>query len=253
MKKSAMSVLTVLIATLSLGGLAAAEGVGVDVSIDYFSKYVWRGQLINDDGAIQPGIELSFDKLTLGIWGNVDITDYSDNEWEFTEYDYYADYTTTITDGIDLSLGVINYYFPSIDQTTELYAGVTFTEVPLSPSITWYNDVDSVEGSYISFGVGHTVDEIASLDESTPIAMEIGASLGWGSKSYNKYYWGGPADSSSLNDLTLSVAFPFSLGSWTVTPSANYVTLVDSDVKDSDAFDTASDYFFTGIGLSTSF
>ena len=186
------------------------------------------------------------------------MTDYSDNEWEFTEYDYYADYTTTIAEGIDLSVGVINYYFPSVDQTTELYAGLTLTEVPLSPSVTWYNDVDSVEGSYISFAVGHSVDEIASLDESTPIGMEIGASVGYGSKSYNKYYWSNDDtayvhDDAGMNDLSISVAFPFSLGSWTVTPSINYVTLLDSDVRESDNYHSSSDYLFSGIGLSSSF
>ena len=250
MKKSAMSVLAVLVAALSLGGVAWAEGegIGLDVTADFYSKYVWRGQLINDDFAFQPGVSMTFDKLTLGIWGSVDMTDYSDNEWEFIEYDYYLDYTTTVAEGIDLSVGVIEYYFPSGDDTQEIYAGLAF-DMPLSPSVTIYNDVDEVNGSYVSFAVGHTVENLFD----TEVPMEIGASLGWGSKSYNKAYWGAPADNSGLNDLTINVAFPIAMGSWTFTPSVNYVTLLDSDVRKTDAFDTSSDYFFTGFGLSTSF
>lgn len=207
---------------------------------------------MNDDYAFQPGISMTFDKITLGIWGSVDMTDYSDNEWEFIEYDYYADYTTAIAEGVDLSAGVIQYYFPSGEDTTEIYVGLAF-DLPLSPSVTLYNDVDEVNGTYISFAVGHTIEEIAKLSEDISVPMEIGASLGWGSESYNKAYWGAPADDSGLNDLSVSLAFPIGLGSWTFTPSVNYVTLLDSDVRKTNAYYSSSDYFFTGLSLSTSF
>lgn len=229
-----------------------AAGIGVDVSLDFFSKYVWRGQLLNDDYAFQPGVSVNFDKFTFGVWGSVDMTDYSDNEWEFIEYDYSLDYTTSIAEGIDLSVGVIAYYFPSLGDTQEIYAGLAF-DVPLSPSVTIYNDVDEINGSYVSFAVGHTFEEIAKLSEDVSVPMEIGASIGWGSKSYNKGYWGDVYDNSGLNDLAVGVAFPIGLGSWTFTPSINYVTLLDNDAKDSDAYSTSSDYFFTGLSFSTSF
>ena len=252
MKKSAMSVLAVMTAVLGLGGVALAEeapGLGFDVSLDFYSKYVWRGQLINDDIVMQPGISMTYDAFTVGIWGSVDTTDYSGNEWEFIEYDFYADYTTSLLEGVDLSLGVINYSFPSADDTTEIYAGLAF-DLPLSPSITIYNDVDQMNGSYVAFGAGHSVDELFSLSEDVPVGMEIGANLGWGSKSYNGWWGAGAVTSSALNDFTLNVSFPVSLGSWTVAPSVNYVTLVDSKVQDASAED---DYFFTGLSLSTSF
>ena len=83
--------------------------------------------------------------------------------------------------------------------------------------------------------------------------MEIGASIGWGSKSYNKGYWGDVYDNSGLNYLAVGVAFPIGLGNWTFTPSINYVTLLDNDAKDSDAYSTSSDYFFTALSFSTSF
>lgn len=255
MKKSALGVLVVLAVVVSFGGVALAEdspSIGFDVSADFNSKYIWRGQLLDDDYVFQPGISMTFGKFTAGIWGNLEMTDYNGNSGEFTEYDYSLDYTTSIADGIDLSLGVIEYYFPSGDDTQEIYAGLAF-DMPLSPSVTIYNDIDEVNGSYVSFAVGHTFEEIAKLSEETSIPMEVGASIGWGSESYNKAYWGAPADDSALNDLTVSVAFPIGLGSWTLTPSVNYVTLMDSDVKKTDAYSTSSDYFFTGISLSTSF
>lgn len=252
MKKSVLGLVIVVAAMCVSGTSFAMDGVGFGVSADFNSKYVWRGQLINDDYAFQPGISMTFDKFTAGIWGSLDMTDYTGNSGEFIEYDYSLDYTTTIAEGVDLSVGVINYYFPGLEDTTEIYYGLAF-DLPLSPSVTVYHDVDEIKGTYVSFGIGHSIEKIAELCPDTPVAMEIGASLGWGSKSYNKGYWGAPATGSGLNDLAVSVAFPFELGNWTISPSANYVTLVDKDVRKSDAFDTASDYFFTGISLSTSF
>lgn len=245
--------LWVIAAVIAVSSMAfAADGIGFDVTADIYGKYIWRGQNLNDDHAFQPGISMTIDKFTAGIWGSLDMTDYNGQSGEFIEYDYYLDYTTTIADGIDLSLGVIYYYFPGGEDTTEVYWGFAF-DLPLSPSVTVYHDVDEVEGAYVSFGVGHLFDKIAEIAPDVPVGMEIGASVGWGSDSYNTAYWGAPADDGALNDLAVSVAFPITLGDWTVSPSLNYVTLLDSDIRSTDAYDTSSDYFFTGISLSTGF
>jgi len=72
------------------------------------------------------------------------------------------------------------------------------------------------------------------------------------SATYDKYYWG--TDQSKLNDLTLSAFLPMeAAGGWTITPSLNYVTLVNDDLRDTDAYGTSSDFFFVGISLSKSF
>ncbi|MBL7215228.1 MAG: hypothetical protein ISS71_06075 [Phycisphaerae bacterium] len=255
MKRSVLGLL-VVVAAMSVNVTSfAMDGIGVDVSADFYNKYVWRGQVLNDDYAFQPGINITFDKFTAGIWGSLDMTDYGDNSGEFTEIDYSLDYTKAILESVDLSVGVIHYYFPSGEDTTEVYWGFAF-DLPLSPSVTVYHDVDDVKGTYVSVGVGHSIEKIAELCPETPIGMEISASLGWGSESYNKTYWNNvvQVDESALNDLAVSVAFPVVLGNWTVTPSFNYVTLMDSEVRKSDAYNgTSSDYFFTGISLSTSF
>jgi hypothetical protein len=51
-----------------------AAGFGVDVTIDFYSKYVWRGQNLVDDWVLQPGVSSTFGNFTLGVWGNVDMT-----------------------------------------------------------------------------------------------------------------------------------------------------------------------------------
>ncbi len=248
----------VILSTLVCGsGIVFAEdkvGFEVEAMVDYFGKYIWRGQNLNDDPVFQPSISASYADLTATIWGSFDLTNYTGNSGDFYELDYSLDYSGSLPgfEGVDYSIGVIYYDFPgsAIKDTTELYWGLAL-DLPLSPSITVYHDVDESEGSYVSLGFGHSIDKIAELSPDLPIGMEIGASLGWGSGSYNKYYWG--TDQSKMQDLTLSASFPMEIAGWTVAPSLNYITLLSDDIRATDINRTESDYFFAGVSLSKSF
>lgn len=222
----------------------ASEGIGLDLTLDFNSKYIWRGQNLSDDWVMQPGASFGFGDFTLGVWGNVDITNDNDYEWEFTEVDYYIDYSASLAEGIGFSLGYIYYDFPAPGgSTNEVYGGLSFDTV-LDPSVTWYYDFDYANGSYIALGLGHTV----ALSDTSPLSLDLGLNLGWADSNYNDAYWG--VDSSGFNDLTLSAGIPIEIGSWTVTPMVNYAMLIDSDVRDAAS---ESDNFYGGIGLSTSF
>jgi len=191
----------------------------------------------------------------------VDTTKINGNNGEFIEHDWSLDYSGDVpfdvpfVEGVGFSTGVINYYFPSGEDTTEVYLGFGF-DLPLSPSVTVYWDVDDIKGTYASFGIGHSIEKVAELSPDMPIGMDIGLSLGWGSASYNKGYWSTDTksiSSSKLNDLALSLSFPVEIGGWAVAPSLNYVTLMNGSIRETDAFNQASDYFFAGIGVSKSF
>ncbi len=71
---------------------------------------------------------------------------------------------------------------------------------------------------------------VAELGPDMPIAMDIGASLGWGSGSYNKSYWSGGSGvtSSKLNDLVLSVAFPVEIAGFAKPDDDRLKSLVES-------------------------
>jgi len=120
----------------------------------------------------------------------------------------------------------------------------------LSPSITVYHDVDEAEGIYASFGISHSFEKIGTIGDIL-VGMELGAAVGWGDSDYNTYYWS--IDDDCFNDLSVSVAFPIQIGGWAFSPSINYVTLLDSDLRKSDVYAKKSDSFFTGLSLSTSF
>ncbi|MBN1456217.1 MAG: hypothetical protein JW912_00010 [Sedimentisphaerales bacterium] len=238
----------------------SSSTLGVDFSVDYVGKYIWRGQNLQDDGAIQPSINLTYGNLTANVWGSVEMSSINNNSGEITEVDYTLDYSDAFPglEGVGYSIGVINYQFPNttVDDTTELYAGLSLDWL-FSPSLTFYRDVDEVKGgTYVSLGFSHSFDSIGEIVSGVPIGLDVSASLGWANKTYNKAYWtGGPGvNTSGMNDFVLSIAFPmeFSNG-WSLTPSLNYVTLMDGDIRDCNGFSEDDSFFFAGISLSKSF
>jgi uncharacterized protein (TIGR02001 family) len=247
----------VVVVALVLGGSSAAHGedtVGFEVTSDFYGKYIWRGQNLSDDPVFQPGLSASYGDLTVGIWGNMDLRNINGNSGDFSEVDYSIDYSTNLAslDGVSYSVGVIYYDFPgtTVSDTTEVYWGFSF-DLPLTPSVTVYHDVDEAEGSYVSLAIGHSFEKIFELGPDIPVGVEIGSSFGWASGSYNKYYWG--TDSSKFQDATFSVSFPMEIAGFTVVPSVNYVTLLSDTIRDTDAYRSESDYFYAGVSLSKAF
>ncbi len=236
-----------------VGTAGAAGPIDFEVTADFFGKYIWRGQNLSDDPVFQPGVTAAYGNFTFGVWGNMDTTTINGNSGDFSELDYSLDYSAPFPglEGIGFSVGVIYYDFPgtAVPDTTELYWGLNF-DLPLSPTITVYHDLDEAEGTYIAIGGSHAIEKLFEIGGTT-VGCEIGASLGLGSGSYNKYYWG--TDQWKSQDLAFSVGFPFELGPVTVNPSLNYVTLLSDDIRDADVYNDASDYFFAGVSLAYRF
>ena len=233
--------------------LKAEDEISVGTSADFLSKYVWRGQDLVDDWVLQPGASIGYKGITASFWGNLDLTDENGNQGEFSEIDLTLDYSGQVP-GIDLvsySLGVINYDFPAsgADDTWELYWGFGL-DVPASPSVTVYHDVDEVDGTYVSFGIGHSFENLFEIDSDIGVGLDLSASIGWGSASYNKFYWG--PDKSELNDLVLSAALPFEVAGFTITPKVNYITLMGEDIREPNTYGQ-NDMWIVGVGISKEF
>ena len=241
-----------------VAGTAAAEDkvVTVGVSADYYSKYIWRGQNVDNSSVLQPTISASAYGFTGSIWGNLDLTNKSktapDNAWEFSEYDWTLDYTNTIP-GIDWlsgSVGAIYYQFPNthVNSTTEIYTGLSLPKVPLTPSFKWYRDVDQIDGSYFQFGIGQLFDKLYVMNENCYCGLQLGASYGWGNAAYDKGYFG--VNSGQSNDLTLSAALCTQVYTWMIKPSINYSTMLGNSIRDAT---DKSDNLWVGLGISTTF
>jgi hypothetical protein len=178
-------------------------------STDYYSKYISRGQNVDNSGVFQPTVSAIAYGFTGSFWGNIDMTNKSktapDNAWEFSEYDWTLDYTAVIPDinWVSLSVGTIYYQYPNteLDPTTEIYTGFSLISIPLTPSFKWYRDVQEFKGSYFLFSIGHTIEKFYVINEKCCCGLQLGASYGWGNAAYDNGCFG--VNSGQSNDVTL--------------------------------------------------
>ena len=227
------------IATVLVAGAMvaqAAEGV-VDVSV--YSKYVWRGQVYNDEAVIQPSITVSTDYgLSFNTWGNFNTTDAvgEESDKEFNEMDLQVTYALPV-EAVDMEIGIAEYTYPhttwepeegvveSYPGTREVFFSVGVDKV-ISPSITVYYDFDEAEGFYAVAGLDHNI----GLIEDT-LDLDLGIFAGFASSDYNAYYFG--VDDDALNDGGVSLTLNYAVSD-ALSLSANfqYVKLLDSDIED---------------------
>jgi hypothetical protein len=254
MKQKNLMIFEVLVLIVSASTVFAGDGMKFEFTSDLFGKYIWRGQNLDDDPVFQPSFSGNYKGFTAGVWGNLELTNINGNSGDFSELDYSIDYSGDIPgiENVGFSVGAIYYDFPGtvVPATTELYWGINLYAL-LNPSVTFYHDIDEADGLYVLAEGKHCVEKICDFGPDVPVAMELGASYGWGDSSYNKYYWG--LDDGKSSDFMLSAVFPFEIGGWTINPSLNYVKLISNGIRNTNAYGTDDDFFFVGIGLVKSF
>jgi len=223
-----------------------------EISASYYNKYIWRGQNLNDTSVLQTNVSGSAYGFSGSIWSNIDLTNDSqsapDNAGEFSEIDYALDYSQSISK-VGVSLGVIHYLFPNtpFQSTTEIYGGVGF-DIPLAPAITWYRDVNAVDGSYIQITAGHTFEKIEAWSSGCDVGLSLSGSLAFAGSGYNSGYFG--INETKFNDLTFSIGVPFNLKHVTLTPSVSFSTMLDEQIGAA-TYERNNVWF--GLGLSKSF
>jgi len=225
-----------LIFVMGTAAMAQDEPVfSADISVDYATRYVWRGQQLTDGSVLQPGVAGSAYGFTGSIWANIDMVNvnYDDESGlggsgEFSEIDYALDYSGSIGDSpIGYSVGVIHYLFPqpALPSTTEIYFGAS-VDTLLSPFITYYRDVNNADAGYLQFGVGQSFEAEMAPDYS--VGLDLSASFGFGDSAYNNYYFG--VNGSKWNDLSVGIGVPFNLKHVSLTPSLNISTLLSDAI-----------------------
>ena len=198
--------------------------ITVDGSLDSYSQYIWRGWNLGNKVAMQPSLTLGFTEtgLSLNIWGSAAMMDRSepDNLKDFDELDFTLSYDRTLSEesGVGISLGYIQYTFPSVDSGThseEFYAGLSLDNAA-APSLTAYYDFGLAEAWYITFGIG---PEFA-LDTEGKASLGLGASVGLSDGT----------GSLAFNDVTFSASIGIAAGAFTISPVLGY-SYADKDVN----------------------
>jgi hypothetical protein len=232
-------------ALVVIGGLAgaesaAAQAIGADASL--FSSYVWRGLSLTNKPVLQPDVYVTFPagnaSITVGGWANIDLGKYDDPDddfsesgglsaFNFAEFDpwieasFPAGEKTTLTAGATAGL-------TSDANTVELYGKAAF-DVPLSPKIGIWYDVDKIKGAYFEGAISHT------LPASEKVSVVLGAIAGF---SAGQGVPDDPTSDESFNfadngftHLDLSAGVPFTAGVFSINPALHLVINGDDFVK----------------------
>jgi Bacterial protein of unknown function (Gcw_chp) len=251
----------VLGAALVVAGLvatalpAAAQTVGADLGL--FSSYVWRGLSLTNKPVAEPDIYVTFPagkaSITLGGWANIDLGKYDDPDndisesgglsgFNFAEFDPWADVSFPVGEKTTLTAGATAYIYPndltatsngglnSDANTVEIYGKAAF-DVPLSPKLAVWYDVDKIKGAYFEGSISHT------LPASEKVSVVLGALAGF-SAGQGEPDAAAIADGESFNfaddgftHLDLSAGVPFSAGVFSFTPALHVVINGDDATK----------------------
>ncbi len=239
---------TAALLTLVLGAATAAAMGPLDVSagVGVHSKYVWRGQIVTPEAVVQPELGLGLAGLSIGVWGNVDLTEVNGYETSLTETDWSVGYGFSLP-LVSFGVGFIYYDFPSRGplDTSELYVGGE-ADVLFSPHVWIYHDVDEIKGTYVTAG-GSWSRDLAETAE-----LKVGVDLGWSSEGMTRGYFG--VETAAASDVTIAAKVPWRVAPLvTVEPHVSWATLL-GDAKDAvAAADRDTDTVFFGVTARVSF
>jgi hypothetical protein len=265
---------TVLV--LATAPLCAVPGhaqttIGADLYL--YSSYVWRGSTLTNKPVAQPDLYVTFPlgkaSLTAGGWASIDLGKYDDpvndisesggsSSFNFAEFDWWGEVSypvgkTTLTGGVtgyiypnDVNAPNNAFLITKDFNTVEIYGKAAF-DVPLSPKLSIYYDVDKVNGAYFEGSVSH------SLQASEKVAVSLGATAGFnagqgvdaGDPSFNF------ADD-GFTHVDLSAGVPFTASAFTITPVIHLVLAGDDRDKITSPTETHDAKLWGGVSISWS-
>jgi uncharacterized protein (TIGR02001 family) len=234
---SILCLMTVLIMPATLFAEEAKPEASADIGV--FSKYIWRGFELSDDGlVIQPSATVGYKGFSLNLWGNLD-TNYMSDDAEFSETDMTLSYATDIGP-VALDVGYIYYALDGSD-TGEFYVSAGFGTL-LSPALSIYRDIDGFPGWYVNFGISH------SVEFGNGMSLDLAASVGYMDVDDTDYQ--------EMHDGFVSVGLTIPLGQYfSLSPSIAYSFGLSSEADL--AFETGpnneSDFLVGGVTISMAF
>jgi hypothetical protein len=230
-----------------LGAVPAQAQTTIGADLGLFSSYVWRGITYTNKPVIQPDLYLTIPvssaSITVGGWANIEpgsyngATDISENGSDgagLAEFDWWGEVGFPVGPKTTLTAGVTGYVFPNDDgftsdaNTIEIYGKAAF-DVPLSPKLAVWYDVDKIKGAYFEGSVAYSV--AASPKATIVLGALAGLNAGQGIPS-------DPLSTESFNfaddgftHLDLSAGVPFTAGPLSFAPALHFVITGDEATK----------------------
>jgi Bacterial protein of unknown function (Gcw_chp) len=246
MKRANVLGAALVVAGIVATAVPATAQVTIGADAGLFSDYVWRGITYTNKFVIQPDVYLSFPagaaSITVGGWGSIEAgkydgtTDISEgggnSSFDLTEFDWWAEIGYPYQKA-SFTLGATGYVFPNDfgftkdANTVEIYGKVGL-DVPLSPKLAVFYDVDKIKGAYFEGSISHTIQP-AEQKFSVVLGAAAGLSAGQGipnsgNDSFNFFDDG-------FTHLDLSAAVPFTAGPLSFSPAVHVVITGDEFTK----------------------
>ncbi|MCK4763540.1 MAG: hypothetical protein KAW12_15175 [Candidatus Aminicenantes bacterium] len=199
---------------------------GFSFQVDFVSRYIWRGFDLNPvhKPALQPQLTYAVGDsgFAVNLWCNFSFEDKNTDEVDFAfTYDFKTGENFALTVGLTSYNWVFIDGFKFKDDTTrEFFVSAGLPKALLSPTFTFYYDINLGDGLYAELALGH------SLPVNEKVAIELSGKLG-----YNAGQWLPDGADTGLSDLNFGAAVPFKIGKVTVTPYVNYTLVLLDFIK----------------------
>ena len=173
MKRKALFVFLAVIVFFT--AVAYAEEISGSANVTAVGRYLWRGQILNDEPAVQPQLVVDLNKFEVTYWGS--IPDETDLTIKFGDSLPFAEI-------VSLNGGFTSYMYhfapPGSKYSVEIFTGVS-VDTFLSPYLTFYYDTMQGNGGYAEIGVSQS-------HEVGPIEVNGSVSAGYNFGQYRETY-----------------------------------------------------------------
>jgi uncharacterized protein (TIGR02001 family) len=214
-----------LLGIILLFGAAGSHGqpagsdppLGVEIEAEVVSKYYWRGFNVTDDKpALQPGITLRHNPsgLWFNFWASLSLGNRPATR-DTDEIDVTLALDRLLGETATLTAGVIFYRYPRLsteeNSTEEVFAGISFPEIPIQLRILYFQDFGLGDGGYFEVGGLHGIGDLS-----------LAADLGIGASQYT--------GKKGFVDLVVGASYDVALGdSGFLSPFVRFAVVGDRD------------------------
>jgi hypothetical protein len=251
-----------LAVTLWAAPAVAQVTIGADAAFN--SAYNWRGLSLTNKPVIQPDLWLSAYGFTGGVWANVEPTKY-DGATDISEtggvrsgiaeIDYWVEYGRT-TGNVSWKAGWVAYTYnknnaglSDIYNTSEVYASASLGNLPFTPTLAAWYDIDNVKGLFIQPSVSYPVAVTPSLSINFTVTAGISAGQELNTSKLNEAY---NFAKSGLAHTDLGASTSFSAGPVSIAPQFHVQWCNDDIVKISSIGHSSDVKVWGGVTLSWS-
>lgn len=270
----------VLCAVMGLGGSIAraqqyeapkeeakeeAPAVTANFYVDFLNQYVWRGYALSDAQkgmVLQPSATVSYRGFSVNVWSNFDTNDRNpvrpENGPSWNETDITLSYTYELVKNLNATAGFIYYVLDKVDDSFEVYAGLSYTFPWLTVGVTGYREISHYPGWWVMLDLSKNI-KLPCYDWS----IDLGATFIYQDSDDRGAYPSPPKfdvfDSaySNFHAGILSAAVNFPIGKYfTISPKVGYSFPLSGEADDEIealSWDHHDDHIWGGLRVTAAF